>query len=72
MDILIVTATLLTGLGLANLLAAWVDRRVSLVALVFIGVGIALFVWAHMTLPEGLTIWDVPDSFILVAARILN
>jgi hypothetical protein len=71
-DILIVIATLVTGLSLASVVAGWVVRDWPVVPLVSLTIGLGLFVYLHVELPGGLTLLDIPDAFIDVAARILN
>jgi hypothetical protein len=71
-DILIVIATLVTGVSLASVVAGWVERSWPVVALVSLAIGIGIFVFVHVGTPGGLTWTDIPDSFILVAARILG
>jgi hypothetical protein len=41
-------------------------------ALISLAIGVGLLVFVHLQLPDGLTPMDIPDAFILVAARILN
>ncbi len=71
-DILIVAATVCLAFATASSVAAWADRRVPYLAGAFICAAIGGFVMAHITLAGGLTLTDVPNAFILVAARIFN
>ncbi|GAA5074496.1 hypothetical protein KUV65_10985 [Maritalea mobilis] len=71
-DILLVIATLVSGMALASSLAGWVNGRWPIAALLSLAIGVGLFVFLHLSLPGGLEFWDIPDAFILVAARILN
>jgi hypothetical protein len=56
----------------SSVVAGWVARSWPVVALVSLAIGVGLLVFVHLQLPGGLTPMDIPDSFILVAARILN
>ncbi|AHM03811.1 hypothetical protein roselon_01428 [Roseibacterium elongatum DSM 19469] len=71
-DILLVIATIVSGMAFASVLSGWVNRTWPVAALISLGIGIGLFVYVHMALPDGLDFWDIPDAFVLVAARILN
>lgn len=71
-DILIVIATLVTGFAMSSVVAGWVARTWPIMALVSLAIGIGLFVFVHLQLPDGLDLIDIPDAFILAAARILN
>ncbi|MDG4648974.1 hypothetical protein P6F26_11015 [Roseibacterium sp. SDUM158017] len=71
-DILIVAATLVLGVSIASVVARWSERRWSVPGLVGLAVAAGLFVHVHLRTEGGLTWTDVPDSFILVAARVLN
>jgi hypothetical protein len=71
-DILIVIGTMVTGLAFSSVVAGWVARSWPVMALISLAIGIALLVFVHFQLPDGLAPMDIPDAFILVAARILN
>lgn len=71
-DILIVIGTVVTAFALSSVVAGWVARTWPIMALISLTIGIGLLVFVHLQLPNGLTPMDIPDSFILVAARILN
>jgi hypothetical protein len=71
-DILIVIGTLVSGFAVSSVVAGWVARKWPVMALISLAVGIGLLVFVHLQLPDGLTATDIPDAFILVAARILN
>jgi hypothetical protein len=71
-DILLVIATVVTGMSIASVLAGWANRTWPVVALVNLAIGVGLFVYVHTALPDGLAFWDIPYAFVLVAARILN
>jgi hypothetical protein len=71
-DILIVIGTLVSGFAVSSVVAGWVARTWPVMALISLAVGIGLLVFVHLQLPGGLTATDIPDAFILVAARILN
>jgi len=71
-DILIVIGTLVSGFAISSVVAGWVSRTWPVMALISLAIGIGLLVFVHMQLPDGLTAMDIPDAFILVAARILN
>jgi hypothetical protein len=71
-DILIVIATLVTGASLASVVAGWAVREWPIVALISLTIGVGLFVYLHLELPGGLGLFDIPDAFISVAARVLN
>ena len=70
-NILIVLATLVTAFAASSVIAAWVDRALAPVALICLAAGVGLFVFLHMTLPNGLSPIDIPNAFIAVAAMIL-
>ena len=71
-DILIVIATVVSGFALSSVVAGWVSRSWPIVSLVSLCIGVGLLVFVHVQLPDGLTPMDIPNAFILVAARILN
>jgi hypothetical protein len=71
-DILIVIGTIVTGFALSSVVAGWVARSWPVMALISLAIGVGLLVFVHLQLPDGLTPMDIPDAFILVAARILN
>ncbi|MBO6602707.1 hypothetical protein [Rhodophyticola sp.] len=71
-DILLVIATLVTGLALASMVSSWADRVLSVPALTSLLIGLCLFAFVHFTQEAGLVWRDIPDAFIAVAARILN
>jgi hypothetical protein len=71
-DILIVIATLVTGVSLSSVIAGWTTREWPFVALVSLTIGHGLFVYLHLALPDGLGWFDIPDAFISVVARIVN
>jgi hypothetical protein len=71
-DILIVIGTIVTGLALSSVVAGWAARSWPVMALISLAIGVGLLVFVHLQLPEGLSPMDIPDAFILVAARILN
>ncbi len=70
-DILIVAATLIGGLSVASVVAGWASRTRPAAGL--FGLVVAAGLFGYAALQAGDLAWnDVPDSFILVAARILN
>jgi hypothetical protein len=71
-DILIVIGTVVSGFALSSVVAGWVARSWPIMALVSLCIGVGLLVFVHLQLPDGLSVRDIPDAFILVAARILN
>ena len=71
-DILIVLATLVSGFAIASLVASWAARTRPRLALVSLAIGLGILVTVHVRTPDGLTWTDIPDAFILVAARVLN
>lgn len=71
-DILIVIGTVVTGFALSSIVAGWATRTWPVMALVSLVIGLGLLVFVHIQLPGGLSPMDIPESFILVAARILN
>ena len=71
-DILIVIGTIVTGFALSSVVAGWVARSWPVMALISLAIGVGLLVFVHLQLPDGLRPMDIPDAFILVAARILN
>lgn len=71
-DILLVIATIVTGLSLISAIVGWVDRRWPPVALVALAMGLGLFSFVHVTTDGGLRPRDVADAFVTVAARLLN
>ncbi|RMA43577.1 hypothetical protein [Rhodophyticola porphyridii] len=71
-DILLVIATLVTGLALASLVSSWADRVLSVPALISLLIGLGLFAFVHVTHETGLVWRNIPDAFIALAARILN
>lgn len=71
-DILIVIGTVVSALALSSVVAGWVARSWPVMALISLVIGVGLLVFVHLQLPDGLSPMDIPDSFILVAARILN
>jgi hypothetical protein len=70
-DILIVAATLLSGLAISSIIAAWASGGRSVTGIVALAVGLGLFALAWVR-AGGLQPSDIPDSFILVAARLFN
>jgi len=71
-DILIVIGTVVTGFALSSIVADWATRTWPVMALVSLLIGLGLLVFVHLQLPDGLSPMDIPEAFILVAARILN
>lgn len=71
-DILIVVATVVAVFSLSSIIAAWTARRWPWVAATSFAIAIGLFAYVHFELTEGLVPLDIPDSFISVAARLLN
>lgn len=71
-DILIVIATLVTIFAFSSALAGWVSGRLAPLATLSLAIGIGLFVFVHMQLPQGLTPVAVPLAFIDVAAMVLG
>jgi hypothetical protein len=61
-----------TGFALSSIVAGWATRTWPVMALVSLVIGLGLLVFVHLQLPDGLSPMDIPESFILVAARILN
>jgi hypothetical protein len=70
-DILIVAATLVCCFSFAGLVAGWAGRTRPVLALLAFAVGLGLFGYVYLQ-RGGMTWTDIPDAFILVAARILN
>ncbi len=71
-DILIVIATVVAAFSLSSIIAAWTVRRWPLMAMLSLLIAVGLGVYVHMTVDAGLTLLDVPNAFISVAARFLN
>ena len=71
-DIIIVIATIVSAFSLTSVISGWVVRQWPIIGMISLAIGLGLFAYVHLTLPDGLTPRDIPDSFILVAARILN
>ncbi|MCU4652508.1 hypothetical protein N8I71_06670 [Roseibacterium sp. SDUM158016] len=71
-DILIVIATTVCVFSIASVVAGWAVRVWPVMALVSLAIGLGLFAFVHVSVDGGLALRDVPDAFILVAARILN
>ncbi|MGP1357746.1 hypothetical protein [Roseicyclus sp.] len=71
-DILTVLATLLCAAAFASLVASWAGRVRPRLAPVALLAGVGVLILVHLRTPGGLAWTDIPDSFILVAARILN
>jgi len=71
--IVIVIATILVLFATSSVIAGWADRRWPWGALAAVGIGVGLWIYAHLVLkPEGLIPRDIPDAFINVAAMVLN
>jgi hypothetical protein len=70
-DILIVLATVICGVSIAAIVAGWAARTWPVFSMIALAVGAGLFAYVHFQ-TGGLTWTDIPDAFILVAARILN
>ncbi|MBF9050931.1 hypothetical protein GTA62_10145 [Roseobacter sp. HKCCD9010] len=71
-DILLVIATLVTGLALASIFSAWADKIWPVRSIISLVIALGLFAFVHLQTAEGLTLVSVPDAFVSVAARILN
>jgi len=71
-DILIALGTFVTGFALSSVVAGWVARTWPVMALISLTIGVGLLVFVHLQLPDGLQPSDIPEAFILVAARVLN
>lgn len=71
-DILIVIATIVAAFSLSSIIAAWTIRRWPFMAMVSLLIAVGIGVYVHMNVDGGLTLLDVPDAFISVAARFLN
>lgn len=72
-DILIVIAVAVIVFALSRSVAAWVDGRVSIKALVSLAIGLGLLGWVHVALRDGgLSLRAIPDAFIHVAAMVLG
>ncbi len=71
-NILIVIATIVSVFGFSSALAGWVNGIWPIPAMLSLAIGIGLFVFVHLQLPQGLGFWDIPNAFIHVAAKILN
>jgi hypothetical protein len=56
---------------MATMMSAWVHRIFPIGSLITLFGALAIFAYVHVT-GDGLVWQDVPDAFILVAARILN
>ena len=57
--------------SMATMMSAWVDRIFPIGSLITLFGALAIFAYVHVT-GDGLVWQDVPDAFILIAARILN
>lgn len=71
-DILIVLATVVSVFALSSTVAGWASRVWPWTALVSLVIGLGILGYVHMSLPDGLGVWDIPNAFIRVAAMILN
>jgi hypothetical protein len=71
-DILIVLATLVGGIAFSSVVAGWATGTRPRAALASLTIAVGILVFVHLRTPGGLSWTDIPDAFILVAARILN
>jgi hypothetical protein len=71
-DILLVIGTIVGIFSVSSIIGGWVVRRWPLAAMVSFAIAVALFAYVHTETAGGLTVHDVPNAFISVAARILN
>ncbi|MEM7721848.1 MAG: hypothetical protein AAF376_05700 [Pseudomonadota bacterium] len=71
-NILIVLATLVTIFSATSTIAEWAGGIRPWSALVSLAIGLGLLAYIHLSFTDGLTLYDIPDAFIHVAARILN
>lgn len=70
--VLTVVATMVTGLALMGLVTAWVERRLSLISLVAVIFGFALFFWLWETDRDGFHFLSVPEAFVEMVARVIR
>lgn len=72
-DILIVIATLVVTFAGPSVVAGWAERSWPWVAMTSLVIGLGLLGYVHLALgPDGLSLRDIPDAFVHVAAMVLN
>lgn len=75
-DILVTLGAFLVGFGIPAAFASLIERRLSIVWLVLIMVGVGILIWIQMGLPEGVDLlrdWRIiPDAIIRIVARVIG
>lgn len=71
-DILLVIASIVTILSISSVIAGWASRVFPWFGLIFLAIGVGLIGYVHLSAPEGLEWWSIPNAFVNVAAMILN
>lgn len=67
-----VAATVLSAFGTMGLAAAWVEGRLSKLALGNFLLGTVLFLWLALSTSDGFDPVAIPEAFVELIARILR
>jgi len=70
-NILIAIATVVIVFSITSIIANWVERTMPWSALVSLVIGLTIMGYVHVSLPDGLTFFDIPNAFINIAGMIL-